>query len=339
MKKRVLSVVAVGVFAAGIFFVSASGIGSKQAGSANEAGKVSEDEYIAGEMSSENGGGESAERDDAAVKDADSDEQATDKDAAGENQVADNAGAETGNSGASQGTAAGTAGGAGNVQQGEKEDSQPDDTESVQPDEEVDTSLGSDLAYVESIVTDSGVEIPVLNKFNEAGLDPDCAEGDADGDMDWFGYAGDEDAPGYANVEACATAMNDLTAALGIDGGFLPQQEHISFSFTDQYASLGDLELRRDFESGYYTIGINYDMSDSEQLYSVEAGKEVLTLLCSIVSSTPAELAEFLYNESFVNEECLTSETTWVTVGDCQVQWGGYNGNELDMLVYRVRPR
>ncbi len=197
-------------------------------------------------------------------------------------------------------------------------------------------SLGSDLTHEESVATNSGVVIPVLNKFNYAGIDSEFA-GNDDGTQDWFGYAGDTEAPGYKNVTACATAMNELTEELGISGGFLPQWDHISFSYTDQYASLGDLELRRDFANGYYTVGINYDMSDSEQFYSVEDGMDVLTLLCSVVSSTPAELAEFLYEESFVAEECVTSETTWVTVGDCQVQWGGYNGDEGDVLVYRIK--
>ncbi len=54
---------------------------------------------------------------------------------------------------------------------------------------------------------------------------------------------------------------------------------------------------------------------------------------------TPSELAEFLYEESFVAEDCMTSEDSWVTVGDCQVQWGGYQGNELDELVYRVKAK
>lgn len=201
----------------------------------------------------------------------------------------------------------------------------------------VNTTLGNDLVHKESIASNSGVTIPVLNKFNTAGLDPDCAKDD--GMQDWFGYVGDENAPGYQNVTACGKAMNELTEALDISGGFLPQQDHISFSFTDINAETGDLELRRDFENGYYTIGINYDMSDSESFYPVEDGKDVLTLLCSVVSSTPSELAEVLYEESFVVEECMTSETEWVTVGDCLVQWGGYDGNETDVLVYRVKAK
>lgn len=199
----------------------------------------------------------------------------------------------------------------------------------------VNTSLGNDLSHEKSISTDSGVEIPVLNKFNSAGLDPDCRE--SDGMQDWFGYVGDTSAPGYVNVTACGEAMNELTETLGISGGFLPQEDHISFSFENIYAETGDLELRRDFENGYYTIGINYDMSDSESFYAVADGMDVLTLLCSVISSTPDELADFLYEESFVSEECVTDETTWVTVGDCQVQWGGYNGNDTDVLVYRVK--
>ncbi len=65
---------------------------------------------------------------------------------------------------------------------------------------------------------------------------------------------GDENAPGYVNANACGVAMSELTDAMDISGGFLPQQDHISFSFTDAYASTGDLELRRDFDNGYYTI-------------------------------------------------------------------------------------
>lgn len=201
----------------------------------------------------------------------------------------------------------------------------------------VNTTLGNDLTHKESIASNCGVAIPVLNKFNGAGLDPDCAKDD--GMQDWFGYVGDEKAPGYQNVTVCGEAMNELTEALEVSGGFLPQQDHISFSFTDINAETGDLELRRDFENGYYTIGINYDMSDSESFYPVEDGKDVLTLLCSVISSTPSELAEFLYEESFVVEECMTSETEWVTVGDCLVQWGGYDGNETDVLVYRVKAK
>lgn len=199
----------------------------------------------------------------------------------------------------------------------------------------VNTTLGNDLAYKESIVSNNGVDIPVLNKFNAAGLNPDCANND--GMQDWFGYVGDTNAPGYVNVTACAEAMNELTEALEISGGFLPQQDHISFSFTDVNTETGDLELRRDFENGYYTIGINYDMSDSESFYPTEDGKDVLTLLCSVVSSTPSELAEFIYEESFVTEEYMTSETEWVAVGDCLVQWGGYDGNGMDVLFYKVK--
>ena len=201
----------------------------------------------------------------------------------------------------------------------------------------VNTSLGKDLSHEESVASNSGVEIPVLNKFNAAGLNPDCNTDD--GTQDWFGYVGDENAAGYQNVTACATAMEELVEAMDISGGFLPQQENISFSFTDMYAETGDLELRRDFDNGYYTIGINYDMSDSESFYPVEDGKDALTLLCSVVSSTPSELAEFLYQESFVSEEPATSETTWITVGDCLVQWGGYDGNDEDVLVYKIKAK
>lgn len=208
---------------------------------------------------------------------------------------------------------------------------------SSQAGNKVNTTLGNDLAHEESVASNSGVTIPVLNKFNAAGLDPDCAKDD--GMQDWFGYVGDENAPGYQNVTACADVMNELTEALDISGGFLPQQDHISFSFADIYAETGDLELRRDFDNGYYTIGINYDMSDSEAFYPIEDGKDALTLLCSVISSTPTELAEFLYEESFVVEECVTSETTWVAVGDCLVQWGGYDSNGEDVLVYKVKAK
>lgn len=200
-----------------------------------------------------------------------------------------------------------------------------------------DTTLGKDLVHEESVTSNSGVEIPVLNKFNTAALDPSCNSDD--GTQDWFGYVGDENTAGYQNVTACAAAMEELVEAMDISGGFLPQQENISFSFTDMYAETGDLELRRDFDNGYYTIGINYDMSDAESFYPVEDGKDALTLLCSIVSSTPSELAEFLYQESFVSEEPATSETTWITVGDCLVQWGGYDGNGEDMLVYKIKAK
>lgn len=201
----------------------------------------------------------------------------------------------------------------------------------------VNTTLGKDLTHKESVASNSGVEIPVLNKFNAAGLDPDCNTDD--GTQDWFGYVGNENAAGYRNVTACAEAMEELVEAMDISGGFLPQQENISFSFTDMYAETGDLELRRDFDNGYYTIGINYDMSDSESFYPVEDGKDALTLLCSVVSSTPSELAEFLYQESFVFEAPVTSETTWITVGDCLVQWGGYDGNGEDVLLYRIKAK
>ncbi len=211
----------------------------------------------------------------------------------------------------------------------EPEDSSPEENETP------DSTLGNELTFDESITSNNGVDIPVLNQFNDAGLDPEGA--DDNGMQDWFGYVGDSDSPGYVNVTMCADAMNELTEAMDITGGFLPQEDHISFSFTDVYASNGDIELRRDFENGYYTIGINYDMSDSESFYSVEDGMDALTLLCSVVSSTPAELAEFLYQESFVVEECMTAEDTWVTVGDCQVQWGGYGGNDADELVYKIK--
>ena len=201
----------------------------------------------------------------------------------------------------------------------------------------VNTTLGKDLTHEKSVASNSGVEIPVLNKFNAAGLDPDSNTDD--GTQDWFGYVGNENAAGYQNVTACAKAMEELVEAMDISGGFMPQQENISFSFTDIYAETGDLELRRDFDNGYYTIGINYDMSDSESFYPVEDGKDALTLLCSVVSSTPFELAEFLYQESFVSEEPATSETTWITVGDCLVQWGGYDGNGEDVLVYKIKAK
>ncbi len=207
---------------------------------------------------------------------------------------------------------------------------------SSQPPDNVDTTLGDDLTYEESIPSNSGVNIPVLNKFNSAGLNPDCANDDM---QDWFGYVGDSDSPGYVNVTVYADAMNELTEAMNITGGFLPQQEYISFSFTDIYASTSDLKLRRDFENGYYTIGINYDMSDSESFYPVEDGKDALTLLCSVISSTPSELSEFLYQESFVVEESMTSEDTWVAVGDCLVQWGGYNSSDGDVLIYKIKAK
>lgn len=204
-------------------------------------------------------------------------------------------------------------------------------------------TLGCDLSYGESIVTDNNIEVPVLNKFNEAGLNPICAE---DESQDWFGYIGDIEAAGYQNVKRCATAMNDLTEALGVSGGFVPQWNHIGFSFSNMEAEVGDIELRRDFDSGYYTIGINYDMSEGTDIYGreiesyeVQDGQDVLILLCSVISSTPAELADFLYAESFENEEEQTTETAWIVVGDCQVQWGGYNANGMDELVYRIKSK
>ncbi len=81
--------------------------------------------------------------------------------------------------------------------------------------------LGNDLSHEESVTSNSGVEIPVLNKFNVAALDPECE--DSNGMQDWFGYVGDENASGYVNANACGVAMNELTDAMGISGGFLPQ--------------------------------------------------------------------------------------------------------------------
>lgn len=303
MKKKISLAVAVGIFAVGIFIICGKDITIEK----NDVENIPETEITVGDAYVEEIDTDMSQKVDSEIENP-------------ETQVAEN---ETAN--------------------GSSEETSPTEgtntAPSIQPEEDTDNWIGSDLAHTESVVTSSGVEIPVLNKFNEAGLNPTYAESDEEGDWDWFGYAGSEDAPGYRNVEACAAAMKDLAEALNIEGGFLPQQEHISFSYTDQYASVGDLELRRDFENGYYTVGINYDMSDSEQLYSTESGKEVLTLLCSVFSSTPSELAEFLYNESFVAEEFTTSETEWVAVGDCLVQWGGYNCNEQDMLVYRVKAK
>ncbi len=61
--------------------------------------------------------------------------------------------------------------------------------------------LGNDLSHKESVTSNSGVEIPVLNKFNVAALDPECE--DSNGMQDWFGYVGDESVPGYVNANAC----------------------------------------------------------------------------------------------------------------------------------------
>lgn len=312
MKKKTISLlVAVGLIAVVVLF------GLKNNGERSENGT----EYLAQEddVGTEHSGITDIGQEETTGKE--NTEKETDADKAGDAE--NDTSVQDGNTGSSEGTGendntggTGDTGGGGN---------------------KVNTALGKDLSHEESVASNSGVEIPVLNKFNAAGLDPDCNTDD--GTQDWFGYVGDENAAGYQNVTACATAMEELVEAMGISGGFLPQQENISFSFTDMYAETGDLELRRDFDNGYYTIGINYDMSDSESFYPVEDGKDALTLLCSVVSSTPSELAEFLYQESFVSEEPTTSETTWITVGDCLVQWGGYDGNGEDVLVYKIKAK
>ena len=234
MKKKVISVLAIAMFLTGLIV-----LGSKDAGKMpeNETSVIVQGESVETEASEQ-------ERADGIVPE----EQEEDDRSVAESEI---------NVAAQQEVA---------TEQDESNDFSPE------AGHKVNTTLGKDLAYKESIASNSGVEIPVLNKFNAAGLDPDCANDD--GTQDWFGYVGDEDAPGYVNVTACADAMNELTEALDISGGFLPQQDHISFSFTDVNAEIGDLELRRDFENGYYTIGINYDMSDSEAFYPVEDGKD-----------------------------------------------------------------
>ena len=199
----------------------------------------------------------------------------------------------------------------------------------------LDTTIGSDLAWSGNTITShNGISIATLNKFNNAGLyNPPS---DYLYSYDWFGYFG-ENGNGVSDpsVENVVNNLINIENTCSFQQGYTVWNDTIYMHFVTGGAA-GELELRRHPSNGYYTIAINYDMSagvGSE--ISVEDGRDALLGLCAIISSTPSELEEAIYNDSFVDSATLSFDY-YTTIGDCQVI--NYYGEENVTMVYAIKP-
>lgn len=197
----------------------------------------------------------------------------------------------------------------------------------------LDTTIGSDLAWSGNTITShNGITISTLNKFNNAGLYNPPSEYVSS--YSWFGYFDEYADACDPSVQNVVDNLINIENTCSFQQGYTVWNDTIYMHFVTGGAA-GELELRRHPSNGYYTIAINYDMSagvGSE--ISVEDGRDSLLGLCAIISSTPSELEDAIYNNSYV-EVAFTD--SYVTIGDCQVKVD-MNNTWQNHLVYIIKP-
>ncbi len=184
---------------------------------------------------------------------------------------------------------------------------------------------GADLYHARTVTAKCGVEIPVLNQFNCAGIS-DFVPTAFDNTQDWFGYVGDESAAGYVNSKETSDAMAQLRETLEING-FHVQLDQMKAKIMGHWDFDGEVTLIR--PSDYYVFAVNHDFRNPLTYYQgddyhavtigMDEGYDMVLMLCSVISSQPDVLAQAIMDACFGDNPAGISSTEWTTVGDCQI--------------------
>lgn len=209
--------------------------------------------------------------------------------------------------------------------------------------EGLDTSIGDNLSFDGTITSPNGATLNKLASFNEAGLyNPKMEFVD---NYEWLGYYNNNDPNDlqalaikdgwYDNMDAMCYALWGTNDRSQMGETYFYWNDLISFKY-GAYGGVGDFELERHPELGYYTMSINFDMSQNVVKFTPEDHRSVLLSLCAMISSTPIELEDAIYRDSFAKgDPFIAEENNWSTIGDCEVQWAG---NTYGSWSYRIRP-
>lgn len=187
--------------------------------------------------------------------------------------------------------------------------------------------------YLESL----DMTIPTLAEFNWQAL-----KSSLPGETDfWIGDMSDQEA-----FNTLDQTLYDIRMALAEAGvinsrtsqAFFWVGYQISFDWVS-YSTYHDFALNRDpHREGKYTLTIAADLV--EDIFAMQDlapyNRDILLTLCTVVSSTPKELYDYLYTTIY-EDSSQASTTKYVQVGDCAVRFAGeqsYYQSEYDAYTF-----
>ena len=161
-----------------------------------------------------------------------------------------------------------------------------------------------------------GVSIPTLGAFNKEALNANTD-----------GWAGDDSTTEGHNagqtVFDTADAIESAVKNLGVtcDTGMVVQNNALEWAYTT-YGSMNSFELHREPSNNRYRLEVNIRLCDGTVLDGTDIGpinRDILKYLCSVVSSTPDTLANYIYEVLEVDGSKI-STSSWTSVGDCNIK-------------------
>ena len=183
-----------------------------------------------------------------------------------------------------------------------------------------------------TITTDSGYTVPILSEFNSSGMNLDNS---------WAGPWGEAD----ATMQIMANTIDgyDEHHRGASNDFFMPNDNTFEWYSTSMDGS-PEMEIRKC--GNYYMLIINGPNMDVATAHSMGWGgvnetnamyaRDALTVMLSLVSSTPQELQSAIIRDMFT-QTCI-SDSSYTKVGDCSImasEWDFENGNCI--MVYKIR--
>ena len=166
-----------------------------------------------------------------------------------------------------------------------------------------------------------GVSVPTLPHFNTVGTSPET-------DAWWTGSEGDGNA--MSGMNSIYNTCESITATLRNQGlignsssNFTVQRNSIVWNWLGA-GSAGDFMLQR--ANGYYVLEINASLSDFKNGAGTQlagSNRDIVTAMCSFISSTPKTLADYIYKGLYEDASILNT-SVYKSVGDCQVKFDSY---------------
>lgn len=179
-----------------------------------------------------------------------------------------------------------------------------------------------------------GISIPTLEEFNSVGLVPGANNW-------WTGAEGDKKALSdmnviYYTVERFETALANQGVSAESVNGFTVSQGSIWWSWNG--ADNHYFELTRDRVNGYYVLSINDSLKDAPygNWNHADWNKDIVKVLCSIVSSEPETLFNTIY--SWLHGDSAPDTSVYHTVGDCQLKID-WSQTSKGHFVFIIKPR
>ena len=157
--------------------------------------------------------------------------------------------------------------------------------------------------------TSFGTTYPIVSEFNTLAFNPNST-----------GFWG------WGPVDEYSTAVGEANRALGKAVGSL-ESTGVAFTLdgTNNIISCGSAWVERQPSKNQYLFvyGVDFTaLSDGGAL-----SREIIkVMLGTSVTSTPIEVENALWEDMFTDNEHF-STNTWVTVGDCSIQYVGYTTN------------